>query len=506
MTRTVRGLCAGTAFLLLGAASPGAGAGGTGGLGNVHFASSCGVSVAPAVDRSFALLYSFWYDRALDAFKDVIARDPGCAIAYWGAAMTYNHPLWGPPTATDLRDGIAFLKRSAPANERSPRESAYLDAATVLFGDGDPAAKRARDEAYAAKMARAYAAFPDDDTALFYALAVEGTYRWGVTPQKIELAGKLAETVHAHQPAHPGALHYIIHAYDQSGYEERALDAARQYAASAPAIPHALHMPSHTFVALGLWQESNATNERALASEPTATAPWSQNFHELWFLEYGYLQTGDTAKAKDIAQKALVVYDDSVKHYHDVDADTASDRYDMDEMLDTVIAYGMETGDYALAPATSDDGLGPPSIAARMEYGVMQALGAKNAAAARTRADALLAYAKSDAVQAKHQVAVEVDIAAFVADGEARMASGDTTAGLTTLARAAKEEATAHEIFEPLEHLPAEEMYGRELLRLGRFAEAEQQLRAALALTPNRTAATKALELARTQQGTAQRN
>src|SRR5580704_19252163 len=99
MTRTIRGLCAGTAFFLLGAASPGSAGGVAAGLGSVHFASSCGASVAPAVDRGFALLYSFWYDRALDTFKDVIARDPGCAIAYWGAAMTYNLPLWGPPTA-----------------------------------------------------------------------------------------------------------------------------------------------------------------------------------------------------------------------------------------------------------------------------------------------------------------------------------------------------------------------------------------------------------------------
>ena len=334
-------------------------------------------------------------------------------------------------------------------------------------------------------MRRVYASFPDDDTALFYALAVEGTYRWGVTPAKIELAGKLAEAVHAHQPQHPGALHYIIHAYDEPGYEERALSAARQYAASAPAIPHALHMPSHTFVALGLWSESNATNERALASEPPAHAPYDQNFHEIWFLEYGYLQTAQTARAKTMAQEALTVYNDAVAHYHDTDEDTASDRYDMDDILDSVLAYGMETGDYALTPAVSDDGLGPATIGARMEYGVMQALAAKDAASARSRADALLALWKSDAVQSKSRVATALAIEAFVADGEVRLANGDVTGGLGSLARAAKEESAAG-ISEPIEMLPAGEVYGHELLRLGRFSEAASALHAALVLTPNR--------------------
>ena len=182
------------------------------------------------------------------------------------------------------------------------------------------------------------------------------------------------------------------------------------------------------------------------------------------------MQTGETAKAKDIAQKALVVYDDSIKHYHDVDADTASDRYDMDEMLYTVIAYGMETGDYALTPLVSGDGLEPPTVATRMEYGVMQAPAAKDPAAARARADALLAFAKTGPAQGKHRLAVEVDIAAFVADGETRIASGDTAAGLASLARAAQEEATAHEVFEPLERLPAEETYGRSCYASGASA------------------------------------
>jgi tetratricopeptide (TPR) repeat protein len=255
-------------------------------------------------------------------------------------------------------------------------------------------------------------------------------------------------------------------------------------------------MPSHTFVALGLWTESNATNERALASEPPATAGYDENFHEIWFLEYGYLQTGETAKAKTMAQHALAVYNDAVVHYHDVDADTASDRYDMDEMLYAVFAYGMETGDYAMTPATSDDGIGPRTTGARMEYAVMQALAAKDAATARSRDDALLAFDKADAVQSRRNVSGDVDIEAYVADGEVRIANGDTAGGLASLARAAKEEAAAGDISQPLEMLPAEETYGRELLRLGRFAEAEQQLRAALALTPHRTQAASLLALA----------
>lgn len=458
-------------------------------LGNVHFASSCRADTQPALDRAFALLYSFWYDRALDTFKSVIADDPKCAIAYWGAAMTYNHPLWGPPTATDLRDGIGYLQRSTNATERSPREAAYLDGATVLFGDGTPANKKARDEAYVTKMAAAYSRFGDDDTALFYALAVEGTYRWGITPQKIELAGKLAEGVHARQPMHPGALHYIIHAYDENGYEQRALDAARQYAGSAPAIPHALHMPSHTFLALGLWRDSNAANERALAAEPPAKEPYDQNFHELWSLMYGYLQTGETARAKTIAQQALGVYNNVVPHYHDVDADTASDRYDMEEMLAPALTYAVETGDYTMTPAISDDGLSPSSIAARMQYQVMQALQAKDVPSARIKADALLAFASKDTSKVRPYLARTLAVAAHVSDGKVRLAAGDVPGGMAALAHAAQEEAALGEVYQPIYVLPAQETYGHELLLQGRFAEAQKQLSAALAMTPNRTKA-----------------
>src|SRR5690242_2646815 len=279
------------------------------GLGRVHMDISCAPAVAAKFDRALALLHNFWYLRALEVFQQVSKNDPECAMAYWGAAMTYNHPFWDAPSAADESAAWALVQKGMAVQKALPRERLYLNAVAALFKNAGAEPKAARDNDYRDAMARAYARFPDDETKLFYGLAILGTIQEGTKGfDRQTQAAKLFEEVYAHTPDHPGALHYLVHVYDDPVHAEQALKAARAYAKAAAAVPHALHMPSHIFTRLGNWDESVATNERAweisesdvkLAGESGAL----RDFHSLNYLEYAYLQLGryrDARKTLDI--------------------------------------------------------------------------------------------------------------------------------------------------------------------------------------------------------------
>src|SRR5258707_14630727 len=222
------------------------------GLGHVHMETSCSPSVSADFDRALAMLHNFWFARALEAFKKVIQADPQCAMAYWGAAMTYNHPFWDAPSAADESAAWGFVQKGLAAKKMSSRERLYLNAVAALFKDSGAGLKAARDAAYRDAMATAYASYPDDETKLFFGLAILGTAREGTKGFDDQIrAAKLFEEVYAHIPDHPGVLHYLIHAYDDPVHAERGLTVARAYAKTAAAVPHALHMPSHIFTRLG---------------------------------------------------------------------------------------------------------------------------------------------------------------------------------------------------------------------------------------------------------------
>jgi tetratricopeptide (TPR) repeat protein len=274
------------------------------GLGHAHMDISCSRSVVATFDRALALLHNFWYLRALGGFRQVSIDDPECAMAYWGAAMTYNHPFWDAPSTADETAAWGLVQEGLAAKKVSPREKLYLAAVAALFKDAGAGPKAARDEGYRDAMAAAYASFPDDETKLFYGLAILGTIKEGSKGfERQEQAAKLFEEVHAHSPDHPGVLHYLIHGYDDPVHAERGLSAARSYAKTAAAVPHALHMPSHIFTRLGDWDESAATNERAWqASENDVRRAGEsgalRDFHSLNYLEYAYLQLGRYLDAK----------------------------------------------------------------------------------------------------------------------------------------------------------------------------------------------------------------
>ncbi|MDC8451136.1 MAG: hypothetical protein LV473_22720 [Nitrospira sp.] len=272
-------------------------------LGTVDFPTSTRSREAQAhFLRGVAALHSFWYPVALEEFNAATKIDPDFAMGYWGEAMVHNHPLWGDPQETDA--ARRALARITMTPELTPRERAYIEAVTVLYGEGS---KSSRDRAYARAMQKVYRDYPDDiEAALFYALALLGNAGDGLQgSQKRLLAGMIASTVFGQKPHHPGAAHYVIHAYDNPKDAHRALDAALLYADIAPAAPHALHMPAHIFVQLGMWPEAVASNAAAWeASDAWVTqnghSPSKRDYHSLQWLQYAYLQLGRYEKAASL--------------------------------------------------------------------------------------------------------------------------------------------------------------------------------------------------------------
>jgi tetratricopeptide (TPR) repeat protein len=281
-------------------------------LGTVHFETSCSAVVSAAFTRAVALLHSFGYEEARRAFEDVAARDERCAMAHWGIAMTWWHPLWAPPTNAEFASGRQAATTAKAIGGATPRERAYIEAIGLFYDGADTASHQARAGAYRERMMRIVGEFKDDvEASIFYALSLLAT----ASPSDPSFANQkraaeILNRVSSAQPDHPGVVHYMIHAFDYPQLAPEALPAARAYAKIAPASPHALHMPTHIFTRLGLWQESISAN---LASARTArelvarTHPGATSFdglHALDYLVYAYLQIDNQERARAAADEA----------------------------------------------------------------------------------------------------------------------------------------------------------------------------------------------------------
>ncbi|MEN3326063.1 MAG: hypothetical protein V7638_870 [Acidobacteriota bacterium] len=259
-------------------------------LGRVEFPTSGSKEAQAHFLRGLAALHSFWYEEAVEAFRESTKVDRDFAMGYWGEAMTYNHPLWSEQDIAGARQVLTKIKDSAKMTER---ERAYIAAVRLLYGEGD---KPARDAAYSAQMEKVYRAYPEDlDAAAFYSLSLLGMAGGGKGYRLQAKAGAIALEVYQKNPNHPGAAHYIIHAFDDPDHAILALPAARRYASIAPEAHHARHMPSHIFLQLGMWPEAAASNEAAWESSDA----WMKrknlslsvrDYHSLHWLLYAYLQ------------------------------------------------------------------------------------------------------------------------------------------------------------------------------------------------------------------------
>lgn len=280
--------------------------GAAGRLGKVHFPVSC--RAQQPFDRALAFLHSFEYEESAKAFQQLAAAEPSCAMAYWGEAMTFYHPLWMPPDAKELAQGQAAIEKALAAGAKTDRERAYIGALAAFYRDWRNQSHRSRALAYEKAMEEIYRRFPDDtEAAVFYTLALNGTIvPTDKTYANQRKAGAILEPLFRRQPDHPGIAHYLIHSYDFPGIAAGALDAARRYARIAPESPHALHMPSHIFTRLGFWEECRSSNIAAANAGRNYSrrhfpgASWSEQLHAMDYLVYAYLQTGYDREAKSV--------------------------------------------------------------------------------------------------------------------------------------------------------------------------------------------------------------
>jgi hypothetical protein len=272
-------------------------------LGTVVFTTSCATAVAPAFNRAMALLHSFEFSEAIDGFTKVGATDPGCAMAYWGIAVS----RWGNPFAAGLKSqaqlaaGRAAIEKAKTIGARTDRERDFIAAAEQLFAGFETRDQRSRQVAYRDAMSAVAAKYPSDpEASAFYALSLAAANDPADrTYDGLLKAGAILEKLAAAQPDHPGYVHYLIHAYDVPPLAARAVAAARSYAKIAPSAPHALHMPSHTFTRLGYWQDSIDTNIASAAAARRAQAP-AEELHAMDYETYAYLQQAQDAGAKTL--------------------------------------------------------------------------------------------------------------------------------------------------------------------------------------------------------------
>jgi hypothetical protein len=274
-------------------------------LGTVHFPVSCAASVQKPFQRGVALLHSFWYEEAEKEFIDIAKDDPNCAMAHWGIAMSIWHQLWNNPEGAVLARGIAECKMAAKGNERvTPRETGYIDAICAFYSHSDTMDHDARAKAYSDAMKKVYAANPNDhEAAAFYALSLLASEpHEDATFANRKEAAAVLEKLFAIEPDHPGVAHYLIHSYDKPQLARLGIPAARRYAAVAPAAPHALHMPSHIFARVGLWQDDINSNLASIAATRKMAAMGmggeGHQFHAMNFLFYAYMQSGRESEAR----------------------------------------------------------------------------------------------------------------------------------------------------------------------------------------------------------------
>ena len=278
----------------------------------VDFPISCGPAAQKKFNEAVWILHSFWYDEAVKAFTAVTAIEPDCAMGYWGVAMSQWYPLWYPPNAAALKTGSEAVEKAMAAKPKTDREKDYIAAIAAFYRDNDKIDHRTRAVAYEKAMEQVHLRYPDDrEAGVFYSLALVATAPpTDKTYANQKKAKAILDKVNGEVPNHPGVAHYLIHANDSPALAEDGLRAALCYADIAPAVPHALHMPSHIFTRLGMWRQSIDANRASSAAalgyvreEIGPDAFDGETVHSMDYMEYAYLQTGQDRQAKQLVEQ-----------------------------------------------------------------------------------------------------------------------------------------------------------------------------------------------------------
>jgi tetratricopeptide (TPR) repeat protein len=285
-------------------------------LGRVNFQVACTSEAQKQFNRAVAWLHSFEYQEAEKAFTEVTVIDPRCAMGYWGIAMSNYHPIWAPPNAAELQNGMAAIEKARSVGARTGRERDYIAAIGLFYKDSDRLDHRTRALAYSDAMAQLHQRYPADrEASVFYALTLiaKGMMVSDKSYANEKKAAQILNGVLALQPQHPGVSHYLIHGYDYPALARLALPAARSYAKIAPASSHAQHMPSHIFTRLGLWDEAIRSNLDAKASAKAHAVrnkmpgAWDQQLHAMDYLAYAYLQGARDKEARSVLDELLKI-------------------------------------------------------------------------------------------------------------------------------------------------------------------------------------------------------
>jgi hypothetical protein len=458
-------------------------------LGRVDFASGCHARVQARFERGVALLHSFWYEEAARDFGEVAAADSGCALAYWGRAMSVLHPLWTPPTPEERVGALADAERAVQLSRPGTRPRDYAEAIAAYYR-GDTVEDAARLVAYEHAMAGVARRRPEDEEArIFHALALIALGQLHAndsTYARQREAARILEPLYRRHPDHPGLAHYLIHAYDSPALARDGVAAADRYASIAPSVPHAEHMPSHIYTRIGAWDKSITANLRSVEAANRFEAQhngalWDQDAHALDYLVYAYLQLGRVAEAKAIAERVAGVTET-------FPAGTLT----IDYALAAIPArLALERDDWQAAETLSVR----PAPAWRGAEGITRfarALGAArggHAAAARAEIDSLAELERTLAVAGGAQAywSTQVRIQRLAASAWVALAAGDTADALRQgMAAADLDDAVSKHPVTPGAVLPARELYGDLLAQAGRPAEARTAYTLALARQPGR--------------------
>jgi len=473
--------------------------------GKVNFSISCLPAVQSDFNRGVALLHSFFYEEARRVFTSVAERDPKCTMAQWGIAMTWWHPIWTPPTPDEMSAGKTAIQKAMGMTAGTDRERGFITALNVYYNTPDastagavgqschgPVGPRDRVVAYEKAMRQLRDKYPDDfEAQTFYAFAVLGVGY--ATPTDTSLskqleAAAILEKLWKQNANHPGVVHYLIHCYDYPALAQRGLAAAQSYSSIAPWVPHALHMPSHIFTRLGMWDESIAANQasaeasRTYAAMRHRDATEAEELHALDYMAYSYLQEARDAEAKKIVDVAARVR----KTNPELEFSAAY------ALAAISTRYAFERNDWAAAAALSVPELPHwssfPFMEALIEYG--HALGrahtgdVEGARKAIVRMQELRDATKDPKFDYfKRHLDLQMQAAsAWVAASE-----GKKDEAIEMLRKAADaEDVLGKHPVSPGAFVPIREQFGDLLLETGKSKEAQREFEAALKIYPGR--------------------
>lgn len=450
-------------------------------LGAVSFPTSCSPAVQARFERGVALLHSFAYSAAEKTFREISVDDPKCAMAHWGVAMSFYHQLWEPwITPANLVKGREELAAGAKL-DATAREKEYIATATEYYRDSDKLAPGVRAEKYRDQMASVAKENPSDPEAqVFYALALLGTASpTDKTHVNQKQAAALLEPLYKRYPQHPGIAHYLIHSYDSTELAPRGLQAARDYSKIAPSAPHALHMPSHIFTRLGLWDDSIQSN---LAARRAAhdQGDIGEDLHAMDYLTYAYLQRGrvqDAARVlEDLRNKSELQGSDFKVGY----AATAMP-----------VRYAIERQQWSEAAKLEPIAGAAPHVTAIAYWA--RAIGFARSGNPKAADGEILKLQEClDAVKAKGNGywTTQTHVLLLEAHAWSAQAAGNTTEAVSLLRSAADEEDAVEKLpVTPGPIVPAREQLGEMLLAIKQPKESLQAFEAALADAPGRRGA-----------------